>query len=150
MIVPESVLVESRSARDSRMANVTHERAEDATSKAKALMYFAVVYQGNKIATTKQVAEFYEVTEDVVRMAYSRHKDEFALDGIQELKGKALKTLLAIDHNSLLCPNSVTRLTAWTPRGTVNTRYAPKIGNSKRSLLSCNTKLRIRVSGVVG
>lgn len=117
-IISESVLIESKSARDGQLANTTHEKAEDVLSKAKALLYFAM-HQGNKVAITEQVSEFYEAPVDTIRSVYSRHKDEFASDGVHELKGKTLKALIAIGHGTMQLPDSTTRLVTWNPRGTL-------------------------------
>lgn len=107
----ESVLVESRSARDSQLANATHEQAEDVMSKAKALLHFAV-YQGNKIATTEQMAEFYEIPVDTIRSVVSRHKEEFVSDGLKVLKYKALKEVREI----LSIHPATSQVTIWTPK----------------------------------
>lgn len=110
----ETVLVESRSARDIQLASATHERAEDVLSKAKALMHFAM-YQGNKIASTEQVAEFYEVSTDVVRDNVRRYRDEFESDGVKALKGKALKEV----RETLSLTPDTPQATVWNPRGTL-------------------------------
>jgi hypothetical protein len=54
----EQVLLESQAARSSQLAKI-EDRAEELLSKAKALHFN--VWQGTGIATTEQVAEFYEV-----------------------------------------------------------------------------------------
>lgn len=110
----EIVLVESKSARDIQIVNKTHEDAESVLTKAKALIYFAM-YRGDKIASTEQVAEFYEVSVDVVRDNIRRHRDEFESDGVKVLKGKALKDVREILSLSSETPQA----TAWNLRGTL-------------------------------
>lgn len=111
MIVTEAALTESRSIRDSQLANTTHERAEDVLSKAKALLHFAM-YQGNKIASTETIAEFYDASEATVRQTVKRHYDEFELDGLKVLRGKALKDV----RDALSLTSDTPQATAWTPR----------------------------------
>lgn len=110
----ELILIESKSARDIQLANATHEKAEDVLSKAKALLHF-VVHQGSKIATTEQVAEFYEVSTETIQKAFQRHRDEFESDGVKVLKGKALKDVV----DRLSTTSKAPQATAWNPRGAV-------------------------------
>jgi predicted DNA-binding protein YlxM (UPF0122 family) len=110
-IISEIVFVESKSARDEQLARTTHERAEEILSKAKALIHFAM-YQGDRIATTEQIAEFFDVSTDVVRDNIRRHRDELESDGLKLLKGKALRDVREIFSLSSEAPQA----TAWTPR----------------------------------
>lgn len=109
-ILPDSVLVESKSARDNRLAELSHDRASEVLNKVKSL-YFAL-WQGVGTATTEQIAEFYEVSNDVVRDNLRRHRDEFDSDGLKLLKGKALKDVREIIS---LTPDTP-QATIWTPR----------------------------------
>jgi hypothetical protein len=74
------------------------------------------MWQGTGTATTEQMSEYFETPIDTVRAAVARHKDEFTADGLREVKGKELKSLLAIGHDAMQLPESATRLTVWTPR----------------------------------
>lgn len=74
------------------------------------------MWQGAGIATTEQMADYYEVPVDTIRSMVARHKDEFDLDGLREIKGKDLKTLLSQGHDAMQLPEKTTRLTVWTPR----------------------------------
>ena len=112
--ITESVLVESRSARTSAISNFSDDRALELLNKAKALVM--AVWQGTAIATNAQVAEFYEISEDVVRDNIRRNKEEFESDGLRVVKGKQLKDLLAIGSEKISQPKSTTILTLWTPR----------------------------------
>lgn len=78
-ILSDSVLVESKSARDNQLEYITHERATETLTKVKAL-YF-VLWKGVGTATTGQMAEFYEVSSDVVQKVIQRHRDELESDG---------------------------------------------------------------------
>lgn len=104
------VLVESKSARDSHLSAISHARAEELLTKVKGLMF--AVHQGTGIATTEQMAEFFEVTPEVVRDNLRRHSAEFKSDGVDTLRNKALKEVREILSLSPNCPN----LTVWTPR----------------------------------
>jgi|GEM_PF-2157132 len=127
--ISESVLVESRTARDSQLKNLSQERAEEILNKVKSL-YFAL-WQGVGVATTEQMAEFYEVHLNTVRATFSRSKDkeEFLEDGLREIRGKELKALQSIGHDNMQLPDSATRLTAWTPRSAL--RLAMRLSGSE-------------------
>ncbi len=88
-MVSESVLIESKSARNNQLARVSHERASEILNKLKAL-YFAL-WNGVGSSTTEQMAGFYEVNTDAVESALRRHRDEFEFDGLKTLKGRLLK-----------------------------------------------------------
>jgi hypothetical protein len=114
MQVSDTVLIESRSARDAQLAEINPDRAMQILNKAKAII-FALGKQGVAMATTAQVAEFYEVTEDAVRQSYSTHKSELEADGVKVLVHKALR-----DARELFSlPSKASHATIWTPRGTV-------------------------------
>ena len=115
--ISELVLVESQSARDEQIASISDNELQSALNKAKAL-HFAH-WQGTGIATTEQMADFYEVPIDTVRAVASRSKEEFAADGLREIKGKDLKALLCIGHDMMQLPESTTRLMIWTPRAAI-------------------------------
>lgn len=107
----ELVLIESRSARNSAIANLSDDRAIEILNKAKALVMAA--WQGTGIATNKQLAEYFEISEDVVRDNLRRNKDELDLDGVKVLKGKTLRDLCEMLSQSHY---RVPSLTVWTPR----------------------------------
>lgn len=104
------VLVESKSARDSHLSAISHARAEEVLTKVKGLMF--AVHQGTGLATTAQMAEFYEVDVEVVQKAIQRTRSELKADGLDTLRGNALKDVMDILSISPNCPN----LTVWTPR----------------------------------
>jgi len=54
-LLTESVLIESKSARDNQLVNVSHDQAGKILAKVKNL-YFSL-WQGTGIASTEQVAE---------------------------------------------------------------------------------------------
>lgn len=108
----EMVLMESKSARDAQMSEFSQEKAAQALEKVKGLVF--ALHQGMAIASTEQVAEFYEVTEEVVRDNVRRHKSEFESDGLRVLKGKALKDASEI----ISLANKTTQVTIWNARAT--------------------------------
>ena len=109
-ILSDSVLVESKSARSEQLASLSHERAQEILGKVKSL-YFAL-WRGMGIATNEQIAEFYEVSTDVLKDNVRRHRDEFESDGLKALRGKALKDAGEI----ISLPSRTSQATAWTPR----------------------------------
>jgi hypothetical protein len=142
-IIADSVLVESKTARDLQLSAMPDESAIAALNKAKALCFFAWKKQG--IATTEQIAEFYEVTENVVHQVARRHRAELESDGLRTIKGDELralrkwgqeasdmlsnascpddlKTLQEEDSKAiarLVIANNVTNLSIWTPRASL-------------------------------
>lgn len=113
MILAESVLVESRTARDNQLELLSHERAAEVLGKVKTL-YFAL-WQGTGAATTEQVRQFYEVNIDAVEAALRRCRGEFQLDGVKTLKGKLLKDFKHISASQAETSKAPS-LTIWTPR----------------------------------
>lgn len=104
------VLVESKSARDSHLSTISPTRAEEVLLKVKGLMFYA--WQGTGLATTEQMAEFYEVPVRTVQTAIRVNRKELESDGLDTLRGKALKEVTLMLNVSPNCPN----LTVWTPR----------------------------------
>lgn len=112
-IVSESVLIESKSARNNQLARVSHDRASEILNKLKAL-YFAF-WNGVGSSTNEQMAGFYEVSADAVESALRRHRDEFESDGLKTLKGRQLKAFK--DASAFSTEASKTsQLVIWTPR----------------------------------
>ncbi len=110
MLLSDSVLIESQSARNNQLEHVSHDYAQSTLAKVKAL-YFAL-WKGNGVATTETIAVFYEVPEVNIRQLLRSHREEFDLDGLQTLKGKALNEV-----RDLLSLTSLTvNATIWTPR----------------------------------
>ncbi len=113
-IVSDLVLVESKSARDSQLARLSHDSAKSILHRIKYL-YF-VLWKGVGTATTAQMAEFYEVPTDSVQKVIQRHRDELESDGVKIVKGKDLKALSSLGMDGLSIPNATTIITVWTPR----------------------------------
>jgi hypothetical protein len=109
----DQVLLESQAARSSQLAQI-EDKAEELLNKSKALHFN--VWQGTGIATTEQVAEFYEVPIETVNSAIKYHRSEFQSDGLKSTSGKELKSL-KLSFN--LCGN----LTIWNPRSTLRLGY---------------------------
>jgi len=113
MILAESVLVESKTARDNQLERMSHERAAEVLSKVKSL-YFAL-WQGTGAATTEQVRQFYEVDIDAVEAALRRCRAELQSDGVKALKGKLLKDFKHVSASEAETSKAPS-LTIWTPR----------------------------------
>jgi hypothetical protein len=109
-ILTELAFVESKSLRDNQLSTVSHDRASEILTLVKAV-YFAL-WQGFGTATTGQIAEFYEVSDDVVQKALQRHRDEFNSDGLKTLRGKQLKDAA----DTLSIPSKTSQVTIWNPR----------------------------------
>jgi uncharacterized protein YcaQ len=102
------ILTESQSGRISAIADITHDRATETLNKAKALVMAS--WQGTGIATTEQMAEYYEVPVDTVQTAIKNNRDELASDGLKVLKGKELKDVMLLLNTTSKAPS----LTIWT------------------------------------
>lgn len=110
-ILTETILVESKTARDGQLSQISQTRALEIISKVKSL-YFAL-WRGEGIATTEQLADFYEIDSSAtIRKVLARHKDELESDGVKTIRGRDLKDVR--DRMSLTSTQS--NLTLWTPR----------------------------------
>ena len=117
-IVSDSVLVESKSARDNQLERVPHERALEILNKAKALL--VALWKGTGVTTTKEIARYYEVESSVVRHASKQHRDELSNDGWREVKGQEnLKSLRSKGSEVFSLPEATTRIAIWTPRASL-------------------------------
>jgi len=89
MRLSEDLLIESRSARNESVSEITSQlREQEILGKVKALMF--AVWDGTPRISRQQLAEFYEVPIATIDSNYKRHTDEFELDGAKVLRGKGL------------------------------------------------------------
>ncbi len=110
IILTECVYIKSKSIRDNQVASLSDERAEAILNKVKSL-YFAL-WKGEGIATTEEMADFYEVEAATIRQVFGRHKEELASDGVKSIRGKPLKEV----RDLVSLSSSQSRITIWTPR----------------------------------
>ena len=103
MYLSDEAFLESRSVRDQRLAEIPNEQAEDVLNRAKALLF--AVWQGQGIATTEQMAEFYSVDTEAIQKVVQRNRDELSVDGLRVLRGKDLKDVMDIMSISSRTPN---------------------------------------------
>jgi hypothetical protein len=106
------VLVESRTARENSLSNLSD--PIDTLCKAKALVM--AMWQGQNIATTQQLAEYYEIPDNTVRQIYKRNKQEFDSDGVKTVKGQDLRD---VRDTVSLSQTRIPSLTVWTPRAAI-------------------------------
>jgi hypothetical protein len=104
------IFVESQSARQEKLEKTTHEAALGSLNKAKALVM--AMWQGTGIATTEQMADYYEISADTVRSVVKNNRGELESDGLKVLKGKDLKD---VRSNLDLTPDTAQAI-IWTPR----------------------------------
>ena len=110
MILAETVLIESKSARNNQLERMSHEGAQSILEKIKTL-YFAL-WNGVGIATTEQLSNFYEVPVGTIRPLLKPHKDEFESDGVRTIRCKALKDARCV----IQLPPETSQALIWTPR----------------------------------
>ncbi len=109
-ILPDGVLLESKSAREEQLRNISYERSQEILNQVKFLLF--PLWQGVGITTTEQIADFYEVGIETIHRILKRHKSELNSDGLKNLKGKArsvVTDILSLDTNA-------SNLIVWTPR----------------------------------
>lgn len=109
-IITESILVESKTARDHQIAKIQEKRATEILNKIKSL-YFGL-WKKEGISTTEKIAEFFEVEAATIRKILNRHQEELRSDGVKTLKGKDLKDVRDI----LSLTSRQSSITIWTPR----------------------------------
>lgn len=105
----ESLWLESKTARNSDLDNISNDRAQELMDKAKGSIF--AVWQGQGICTTEQLAEYYEVTPEVIRANLKNHRDEFEGDGAKTTSrgDSGLRELLSLNHQG-------GKVMLWTPR----------------------------------
>jgi hypothetical protein len=103
-------LCESISLREEQLKEVSQDRALEILDKAKALVM--AIHQGVGVATTEEVAKYFEVSIEAVSKVVQRHRSELNSDGLKVIQGKILK-----EHKDLmsLCDGKA-RLITWNPR----------------------------------
>jgi hypothetical protein len=103
-------LCESKSLREEQLKEVSQDRALEILGKAKALVM--ALHHGVGVATTEQIAEYFEVSTETISSLVKSHRKEFESDGLHVIQGKEL-----LEHKSKLhlCSNDA-RLTIWNPR----------------------------------
>lgn len=108
----DDFLVESKSAREQGLARLKAQHSEQQILNKVKSLFFAVWQDVGRISRN-QLADFYEVSEEVIDKNYQRHKDEFDADGVKVLRGKDLKEVRDI----LSLTSSTPKETIYTPAG---------------------------------
>lgn len=111
MNLSDSVLVESKSARDQGLVEVGQKSSEKKILGAVKSLFFAV-WRGSEYITTQQLADFYDVPEATIRQNHKRYRDEFESDGVLSLSGSDLVS----GRDILSLPAKATRGLVFTPR----------------------------------
>lgn len=88
----DTVLVESKTARDQGLVELGQKSSEKDVLAAVKQLFFAV-WQGSEYITTQQLADFYEVPEATIRQNSKRYRDEFDADGTKKLERLSEKEL---------------------------------------------------------
>lgn len=84
------VLIESQSARSQGLEKFKAQQSEERILKKVKLLMFAV-WKGVGRVSRHQLADFYEVSVETIDKNHQRHKSEFDLDGVEVLRGEALR-----------------------------------------------------------
>jgi hypothetical protein len=106
MAFSNSILIESRSARDEGLACIASQETQISTlSKAKHVVFS--LWRKTGYLTIPQVAEYYEVPENTIRQNYTRCKTEFDSDGVLRVEGDTLKEVRDTMSLSPFSPRAV-------------------------------------------
>lgn len=97
-IVQAEVLIESKSLRTETLRKASPTDLESVLAAAKVHALFQALWKSEGWATTAQIAEYYEVTDDLVRLVVSRHRDEFENAGYATPK----RSELSAEENSII------------------------------------------------
>ncbi|MBD2770679.1 hypothetical protein [Iningainema tapete] len=97
-ILQSESLIESKSLRTETLRKASPVDLESVLMAAKVHGLFQALWKGEGWATTAQVAEYYEVANDLVRLAVSRHRDEFKNAGYATPK----RSELSPEENSII------------------------------------------------
>jgi hypothetical protein len=103
-------LCESKTLRESKLGGLSQDRALEMLDKAKSLV--VALHQGVGIATTEQVAEYFEVSIETIQTIIKTNRIELESDGLRLAKGKELKDVLLVINKS----DKIPTLIVWTPR----------------------------------
>ncbi len=109
MALAEKDILENRELRQKLMNRL------DVLDKVKELVFLP----NTELMTVKQVADYYEVGEAVIRMVYFRNKEELEANGAMTLVGRELQELKSKLQNVVLL-KQVKALTVFTRRAVLN------------------------------
>jgi hypothetical protein len=114
MKLSDSVLIESKSARDQGVSEIVSQGLQQSLLGKVKSIFFAL-WGDSSYMTTKQVADYYGVPENTIRQNYIRFKAEFDADGVVKLHGELLRELRDILSLSSFTPQA----TLFTPRSVI-------------------------------
>ena len=87
----QTILLESKTARNGAIQEVTNERMDDVFHKVKGL----VLLPDDMHVTVEMVANYYEVDKELIKYHIKENSDELISDGLKVLKGSELKDFKA-------------------------------------------------------
>ncbi len=106
MKLTNSVLVESKSARDFGVAEIVSRDSQMVLlNRVKAVCFAA--WRGRGWMTTEQIALYCDVPENTVRQNHRRFKAEFDDDGVEKLTGEELQEVRDIMSLSSFAPQAI-------------------------------------------
>jgi hypothetical protein len=115
MAFSNNILIESRSARDEGLACIANPEVQKATlNKVKPLIF--MLWEGAGYRLSTEVADFYGVSDEVIRQNLRRNRAEFSQDGVRKVEGEELNRLRDImslsraRHATLFTPRAFLRM----------------------------------------
>ena len=119
-ILQSEALIESKSLRSEALRKSSLVDLESVLTAAKVHSLFQALWKGEGWATTKQLADYYEIEEDAVWQAVKRHKDEFTTAGYITPKRSEIPSDILFEFTDKLSVFSEGRLPAlFNPRAAV-------------------------------
>lgn len=116
MNLSDSVLIESSSAREQGLSVIEAQNLQFRLLRKVKDVFFAL-WRGSGYITTKQVADYYQVSEKTISKNLQRNRDEFKSDGAVLVTGDDLKDARDImslasraSHINLFTPRAVIRM----------------------------------------
>lgn len=103
MKLSDSVLIESKSARDQGLSAITDQKSQQRLLNKVKSVFFALWRKGEYM-TTDQLAVFYDKPVDTIKKNRQRHSDEFEADGVIFVEGDDLRELKQL--GDMLSPSS--------------------------------------------
>lgn len=113
MILTPKILTESAIARQEALTGCDRDKALALLAQTKA--YTFGTHTGKELATTAEVAEFYEIPLKTIQKIAERNRQELTGYGLKTFRGKELDVVT----DTMSLSKKVRNLTLWTPTATL-------------------------------
>lgn len=114
MNLSDSVLIESKSARDQGLSAIAAKGSQERILNKVRVIFFSL-WRGEGYLTIEEVAVYYDVPKNTIAKNVQRCREEFLADGVKVLRGNDLRD--AKDTMSL--PSTISQITLFPPRAVI-------------------------------